>query len=331
MKRIVYIFLATLIAVSAATACGANPVDTGYDGIQNIAQNEEGADPESEAGSFNGIAEASGCENESIHADVQTMTKEDIWHKMLNSIDYYSKASGTVLYAGDDVEKAMLVDFMVDIDAREYYAKTTDVSVDVGGNDQKLSTYSDLSTPFSIVERLSEKETYATASEEVILNKNNLTYVVRPGAVLARANTGTIADDERVQIDENGMPHYRYRANPICASVAGTSLFPQEMALGYLREFNSWDIKEHSEYQGRKCVVVTGKTDEEYQSELNVSDFVFYVDSQTGILLKYLGYNSDGQIADYIIIDNLDVDSDDISVKLLDKASLANYTDKTVR
>lgn len=331
MKRIVYIFLATLIAVSAATACGANPANTGYDGVQNIALNEEGSAFENEAGTSDGFAETDDEKKENSYADVQIITKEDIWHKMLNSIDYYSKASGTVMYAGDDVEEAMLVDFMVDIDAREYYANTTDVSVDVDGNDQKLSMYSDSSTPFSIVKRLSEKETYATASEVIILNTNNSTYVVRPGAVLTRANTGTISDDERVEIDDNGMYHYRYRANPICASIAGTSLFPQEMALGYLRDFSSWDIKEHSEYQGRNCVVVTGKTDEEYQSKLNVSDFVFYVDSQTGILLKYLGYNFDGQIADYIIIDNLVVDSDDISVKLLDKASLANYTDETVR
>ncbi|MCD7729908.1 MAG: hypothetical protein LUI05_00210 [Oscillospiraceae bacterium] len=54
--------------------------------------------------------------------NTETPTKEDILHMMLNSIDYYNYASGTVAYANpNDLSCAIIVDFQIDIPRSESY------------------------------------------------------------------------------------------------------------------------------------------------------------------------------------------------------------------
>lgn len=244
-------------------------------------------------------------------------TKEDILHMMLNSIDYYNYASGTIAYANpNDLSCAIVVDFQSDIPSSKSYShivqKNTELAkVNAAINQTSLNVLTDVNMSEYV---LTDREVYYNADSGISLNNVERSYKDMSYATISRSNVSTISDDKRFEIDENGIPCYYYRANPTNVDDASICLFPQEMAFGFLLDFDLWEIDGSETYEGRDCVILSGKTNEDYGKKIGVEKFIFYVDKQTGTLLKYIGYNVDGEISDYMVSSNIRFDDSSFAI-----------------
>ncbi|WP_371068856.1 hypothetical protein [Sediminibacillus sp. JSM 1682029] len=89
------------------------------------------------------------------------------------------------------------------------------------------------------------------------------------------------------------------------------SLFPRHMAMNYLASMDLWSIEEqNAELNGRKVFIIAGELSD-YGKEHNAADsFRFWVDKETGILIKYEIYGMDGDIIDSLYTITLEVDED---------------------
>ncbi|MBR3536747.1 MAG: hypothetical protein IKN85_13055 [Oscillospiraceae bacterium] len=59
------------------------------------------------------------------------------------------------------------------------------------------------------------------------------------------------------------------------------------------------------EINGIVCYHVNGQTSEEYGKKLNVDTFDFYIDADTGVLIKYEGFDSNGVLSDFMYTNDL--------------------------
>ncbi len=152
-----------------------------------------------------------------IEAAVNIETVQDeIYYKMLNSVDYFStaKVSFSALFPGFETAQ----DYTIETDLNTGVAHQT-------CSDYFLKTDKDTSAIY---------ETYSDG--RTIREYDNAAYTSR--FVSATEERHSLAeewgDSERFYIDENNEPHYRYRSNPTNADMAGECLFPQVSAFAYL-------------------------------------------------------------------------------------------------
>lgn len=114
---------------------------------------------------------------------------------------------------------------------------------------------------------------------------------------------------ERVRINSAGEKEYYYKTDLTNASMAATSINPQNLVFGFMSEFDSWEVTSAEEYLGRQVIVITGKTaDSEYADKLKVNTFEMKFDIKTGILLDFKGYLSDGTLTQYLTTSKFNVD-----------------------
>ena len=57
------------------------------------------------------------------------------------------------------------------------------------------------------------------------------------------------------------------------------------------------------------CARLSGNTADEYSNKTGAERFTFYIDKETGTLLKYVGLDSEGEISDYMISDRISFDN----------------------
>lgn len=239
------------------------------------------------------IAEATQI-NSDLVAQYSAVTKDNIYHKMINSIDFYNTASGTIDLKLVGVPT--VVDYSVDMIKCNSYQKivNTDMNLEKFCENGVTYSYDNLArTSQALIDAVSKVELLQISNE---LSSNLQTY----------AN-----DDARVTLGSDGYYTYYYRANPTNAAFASVSLFPQELAFGFLRDKSLWNITDQIIYENRNCAVITGSAAPSYGEKLGVATFMMYVDTETGILLKYEGYNDSGSIVDYIDTSDFSLQSND--------------------
>ncbi len=200
-------------------------------------------------------------ETAEIFEDEQT----DIFNKMLNTIDHFDSADMSF-------ETSMLAKGSV-----------SEVFIQTRINEKKAYT--------------SEKVDGILWSEQYTVNgtvaavyhmDKTITY---EHPALGREDAPYIPLSERMFVDEtDGLPVVAYRANPTNSSLSSFSLFPQEMAFSYLRNFENWTVTGHEEYLGRDCIVIEGTNASYFIEKHSVDSFKFLVDSETGVLLNFEGY-----------------------------------------
>ena len=211
------------------------------------------------------------------------VTKDNIYHKMLNTVDFFKTASGRfkTQYGGTET----VISYNVDMVTETSYEKVESATMNV--------------------------EEYSSGEEMVTYDNGKKTKWADSGLwtkakVFEMELTEPLSripenDDARVTVAPDGYNEYHYKANTTNAPYASESLFPQEMTFGYLYEKENWDITGQTTYLGRNCAVIEGVPNDIYGNKLNTRSFLMYVDTETGILLKYEGYNADGAVTDYII------------------------------
>lgn len=249
-------------------------------------------------------------------------TKQDYYHKILNSIDYFNTVSGTFKtnsLSHDGTET--VVSYQVDMINNLSYEK-------VEGTNDKSETYV---SPNRIVELnnldksiYTANQTHTKISELAMFND-----VLQTKDDIKKAKTvlnSTFEDTKRITTDENGDKHYLNRVDPtnLCISSSYT-LFPQGMVFGYLGDHDLWKITDETTYLGRAAVIIEG-TAGEYGKKFNTSTFEMTVDKETGILLKHCGYDDDGNLSEYI--ETTKISFDQPNVKTYEPDNYSTYSQR---
>lgn len=248
--------------------------------------------------------------------------KNDIYHMMLNSIDYYDKVSGTIYFPTGDINLVNSVQFQSVLSETTAYSHYSQVYAD------NISNYSmeSISSEAEEIENLIyDEEEYCNADESVSMNLIEKSYTTKVGDAISLDCVCEIPDNERITIAEDGEPCYNYRTNPTNVPEASICIFPQEMAFGFLADQELWDIDGIEEIDGNKGYHIIGTTTKEYGNKINVSSFEFVVDTDTGVLLKYVGYDSNGEISDYMYTENIKFEDNANSVKSYSQTLTADF------
>lgn len=163
---------------------------------------------------------------------------------------------------------------------------------------------------------LRDVETSCTGKQFYTVDHSRATYKQKQSYdIITLEQAGPISDEERHFIMDDGFPAYSYRANPTNIPSASICIFPQEMTFGYLTDTDLWEIKGVEQLDGRTCYHITGVTGADYGKKRNVASFEFFVDTNTGVLLKYVGYDANGDISDYLYSENMQFEEKAEAVK----------------
>lgn len=241
-------------------------------------------------------------------------TQEGIFSKMRNSFDYFNRLSGTVYvsnyyFEGTEPHCELLVsDFQTNLNLGTFY------------EDTKLYTGSDMETLRELnlgKLQFDRGTTYAVQDDICYDILDSSSYEISrytnhridfPGPVEQTSDHETNVED----IDK-----WQYRGEP-SFGCAKNSLHSEERILGYLNNFKNWEITGKDQINGRVCTEITGKLTGTYGKNLHVQDFVFYVDEETGILMRYFGYDENGNLTDFVIAENMQFEDDAAPVKQID-------------
>ena len=220
------------------------------------------------------------------------MTKDEVTEKLLNSVDYFDTAAGSIeLYKTypDGRSITTITEFKVSTQKIiGGYEKTTEEVRDGGEsiteviyNDGKIWRKESAGKSYRVCgyKPLSSQEQY-TSSQEAF----------------------------SVEIKDLYKPNTKLRERPLPGSKSGETLFPYEMAASYLRNEQLWKIeKQNDEIAGHNTVVIYGKHDDTMKEWTEDDAFRFWVDKDTGILVQYETYDKNGKLTSYLHPKRLEV------------------------
>lgn len=253
-----------------------------------------------------------------IAPEITDIRKDTIYHMMLNSIDYYDKASGTMVFSSDTIDVVNAVEFQTVLSQSTSYSRFSQHVVD----DTAEMDISNLKDPEF------ENIVFCSDGEMIDVFPNEKTYqYVDSSAIFTLADAVPISDADRISIDKDGILTYRYRSDPTNVSMSSMCLFPQAFAFGFLSDQSLWDIVGTVECGNIVCYNIQGKTTSDYGTKLNVTTFNFLVDSKTGVLVKYEGFDKNGNLSDFMYTENLKFDDFAETVNEFSENIVSNYSE----
>lgn len=209
----------------------------------------------------------------------EEMTKEEILTKMINTVDHFETASGEFKIHNKSIPNDTVVEYSISLKNK------------LGGRGKTTDTVNG-----------KEEVTYEYYKDGVlwIVSEQTKTYME---SKYEEYSAGTpLKIEDAFTIDNDGINVTQYRRKPPIG-VANQTLFPYEIASNYTRDLNSWNIeKQNEELLGHNTLVIRGNLNrKDFQS------FRFWVDKDTGILVKYETYNSAGEVVDYLYPTKLEI------------------------
>ncbi|MFR7907740.1 MAG: hypothetical protein ACLU4K_05910 [Oscillospiraceae bacterium] len=270
-------------------------------------------------------------ENETVNASARKLntavnyniaSKDDIYHMMLNTIDYYDKVSGTIYFpAPGDLNLVNTVEFQSVLSEKKAYSHYSQAYADNITAESIENISSEAKNTDNLVW---DEKYYCNADESINLNCLEKTYKTLSYDTIGLEAVCEIPDDERItEID--GEPCYNYRTNPTNVPEASICIFPQEMTFGYLANQNLWSINGTKVIDDKLCYHISGTAEEDYGSKFNVSTFELMVDVNTGVLIQYIGYDDNGEISDYIYTKNISFENKADKVETFSNNELTGY------
>lgn len=222
--------------------------------------------------------------------DLKNMTKENIHYKMLNSIDYFNTISGNFDYTSESAGYKYHVEYNVDMVNPKSQVKVTGndglSKESIFNGDGSLISLNNKERSYSISETPNHDEVKKIRSESLLEGESPI---------------------NRYSINDDGEKIYDYRIDPAFMDMAQNSLFPQEIALGYLEEYSKWDIKNTEKINGLDAIFLGGELNEYYQAKHKVKTFKLWVHAETGILLKMEEYNEKGQATESLVTNSIKI------------------------
>ena len=227
-------------------------------------------------------------------------TKESIFHMMLNTVDYFSKVSGTVIISSDFIEKPNCVTFQSDLDTG--YASSYQHSYDYVSDIYNI-TCDDLLDEY----RIASVEDYFDNVNHTQIDHICETYMTEPDYEMADYR---VPDSQRVTTDKKGNVTLAYRADLTKVPLASRSLFPQGFTAGALHDFSLWNIEEITELDGNECFSIIGTPEESYAGKTRIHNYEMYVNTKNGCIMKLQGFNESGELVFYVYTDDLRFDDE---------------------
>lgn len=220
-----------------------------------------------------------------IEESNEDMTRKEVLEKLLNTVDYFETASGELelLTTYRDGRSFVTTTEFKLSNKRDFggYDKTTEKLPD-GGESINETIYNDK----KIWRKESAGKTYSACDYQPVTSQETFT-----------------TPEEAFSVDENHLfkPDTKLRERPLPYSRSGLSLFPYEMTVRNLRDEHLWEIeKQNEEVAGHNTIVLFGEFDEKNKELTKNDTFRFWVDKDTGILVKYEMYDSEGVVQDYL-------------------------------
>jgi len=257
-----------------------------------------------------------------VSNDNLQLTKDDVYSKIINSIDYYTQVSGSTITITQGLDNPTYTEFNSDLITGTFKEKIYNINGSIDVNNFSFDTSN--IEPDNINCGSYNENIVSDNSEikSVEIDNVNDTILYVNGGVTTKA-LSTCSEGIRTYTDENGDKNYVYRGNATNINSSELNLFSQYLAFGYLEDFNNWDIIGTDEYLGRYCTIIQGGYTE-YGTKFNVDNFKMYVDSNTGVVLRYEGYSND-TLVDYAIVTDIsytsDIDINEISALIENYAS----------
>lgn len=266
-------------------------------------------------------------------------TKEGIYNKMLNSIDFFDKASGRYICSSNFIltyPECDIRDFSVDLDAAQSYLKRTPVLLNnpeevIGGMPADAVLYRGMAGA-----RISDSFTDYCDGERRYWIVDNFkrpdSTFSEPGVLLEpyqRDRTPYNADDIAAIKDHyynggtvyyynGGCRGYReYNGRSRQSELVTIYRTPDSYASSYLTMFELWDIAGEETFAGRDCVVIEGLIEKEPIKVDWTTSFTMYVDKETGFVVSFVNYDEAGKIADFAVFEELFFD-DEAEMVILD-------------
>lgn len=211
--------------------------------------------------------------NEAV--DQENTADEDkavLYDKMLNTVDYFETIQGEFEMKLMTDESSINVQYSVDLPAKYAVetAKGDNVDIQTVTTEKENVLYNHLEKCFFEVRQIEQEDPVVDMTAE-----------------------------ERVQ-EQDGEKVWYYRPDPTGFAYAKELIFPQERTFGYLYDFSLWNITGEEDINERICWRVEGILTGDYSQKLNVASYVFWIDKETGCLLKYEGYDKNSQLSEYL-------------------------------
>ena len=228
-------------------------------------------------------------------AENESLTKEILIDRMLNTVDYFETVS--VEFVRNIVGENGIVTFNSTIhtnipQAKAYSIASTDESVQALTCDGKTR----------IQYNLSEKS-MSVLGQAIVRNEGE---------------EEALRTEPRFFVDEEGINHYFNRSDLTNGYLSSSCILPQGYTFGFLAtDLSKWEIIGEKEYLNRKCVEISGKT-ESYGSKFNIVSFHMIVDEATGILLKLDGIDSEGNEVEIVTVSDIRIDDVDYTNTAID-------------
>jgi outer membrane lipoprotein-sorting protein len=224
------------------------------------------------------------------------MTKEDVLTKLLNTVDNFDSASGKFEQFNkykDNSTSKVIVEYKISL------------KNSIGGYEKVLNI------PDEKVPGAKTMTSELFYNDQTIWNINNdkMTYDTKGYEI--QPKRAIVKPEDVFSIPKNKLygSNDKFRERPP-SGTSGFSLFPYEITANYLRFNELWEIeKQNEELLGHNTIVLHGSIDKSIVNTMQPeeSKFRFWVDKDTGILLKFEIYNDNGEVISYLHPENLSI------------------------
>ncbi|HCR73380.1 MAG TPA: hypothetical protein DIW26_02985 [Ruminococcus sp.] len=219
--------------------------------------------------------------NEDI--SIKTIDKTYVLDHMLNSIDYFDTADG---------------EFVTNLFET---AQETDVIFSVNVSD---------SNNFAYEKCTSDEISTETFFADGVINDYDNINKIHSASSAGISNSLSMPASARISKNEAGENVYYYRDNKMNLGCTSQCLMSQELTFGCLADESLWEISGEEKYLGYDCIVIDGTAAENYGNKLGMEKFKFLVEKNTGIVMNFEGYDSEGNIAIYSTVKNISIDDE---------------------
>lgn len=215
--------------------------------------------------------------------NIKTIDKTYVLDHMLNSIDYFDTADG---------------EFVTNLFET---AQKTDVVFSVNVSD---------SNNFAYEKCTSDEISTETFFADGVINDYDNINKIHSASATGVSNSLSMPASARISKNEAGENVYYYRNNKMNLGCTSQCLMSQELTFGCLADESLWEISGEEKYLGYDCIVIDGTAAENYGNKLGMEKFKFLVEKNTGIVMNFEGYDSEGNIAIYSTVKNISIDDE---------------------
>ncbi len=242
-----------------------------------------------------------------LELNSNSINKEYIYDKMLNTIDYYTSVQGSFslkkFYSNVEYTVSYCINGGEEHQSFEKFINTGDFPAgysfenDNEGPPREIVAYFDGETRIEAAVAEREYNRSSDTQGKNIIDSYHIDVDEKEDCDFASLIKAT----SRITTDDEGINTYYYRENLNGLGYSRESVDPQELAMGYLGNFNTWSIANQEVILGRECSVIKGSLSGHYSEKLHTTDFTLWVDNETGILIQLEGYDAEGNLAEQLI------------------------------